>query len=62
MTLTFEEQELFDLIMLLHESRTPGETPEDLDVQRRRDLLLQKLHDAFEPLFAPPADDEEVAA
>lgn len=55
-TLNLDEQEVFDLIMMLHERRNSGDPERDAELCVRIEALLQKLHDAFEPLFAPPAE------
>jgi hypothetical protein len=50
--LNLTEQELFDLIMTLHTAESASSPEETAEEAKRRKALLEKLHAAFEPLFA----------
>ena len=51
-SLSLSEQDLFDLIMALHAAEDAAAREQDSGSTDRRRILLDKLHEAFEPLFA----------
>lgn len=45
--ISINEQQLFELIMAVYAARADGQHP-DPEAARRREILLEKLHRAFE--------------